>query len=134
MVYCYAYVSAPAFSHCRVRNYDLITAVEVLTTGTYSQLPSLFKVCRTWSLLQCGLLTIQVVQDSFIPPPKLTNDAVVALLQDLESVIRLRLQLHEHIPVQLLRRPYRIRKLLFLFASFMHPTSAEQSGAQMMVE
>jgi hypothetical protein len=35
---------------------------------------------------------------------------VIALLQDLESVIRLRLQLYEHIPVQLLQRPYRIRE------------------------
>jgi hypothetical protein len=65
--------------------------------------------------LQYTLLTFQVVQDSFIPPPKLTDEAVVALLQDLESVIRLRLQLQEHIPVQLLRRPYRIRKLIYLW-------------------
>lgn len=103
---------SPAINNCRVRNYDLITAVEVLTTGTYSQLPNLFHVCLA---LVCSgtLLTFRLsAQDSFIAPPKLTNEAVVTLLQELESVIRLRLQLYEHIPVQLLRRPYRIRRFI----------------------
>lgn len=104
--------------YCRVRNYDLITAVEVLTTGTYSQLPTFFRVCilrrfpsASSTMLMPGLLSPP--QDSFIPPPKLTNEAVIALLHDLETVIRLRLQLHEHIPVQLLRRPYQIRETPF---------------------
>lgn len=45
-----------------------------------------------------------------MPPPTLTSADVVALLHELESVIRYRLQLHESIPLQMLKRSYRIRK------------------------
>lgn len=40
---------------------------------------------------------------------------MITLLQDLESVIRLRLQLHERLPLQLLQKPYRIREQSTLF-------------------
>ncbi|KAL7409275.1 mediator complex subunit MED14-domain-containing protein [Mrakia frigida] len=71
----------------RLRNPDLLTALDVLTTGTYQRLPQRF-------------------QTDFLPPSPLTDRSILRALLDLNNVIAYRLKVKEVVPVQM--RNYRI--------------------------
>ncbi|KAL5506965.1 RGR1 [Sanghuangporus vaninii] len=66
----------------RLRNHDLLTALDVLTTGSYLRLPSQIK-------------------KFFIHLPALTNDEVKKTLAEMEERIRFRLRTNEIIPVEM---------------------------------
>ncbi|KAJ7078861.1 mediator complex subunit MED14-domain-containing protein [Mycena belliarum] len=66
----------------RLRNHDLLTSLDVLTTGSYQGLPT-------------------GIKKMIIPPPPLTDAEVAKTLTDMEDVIRYRLRLHEIIPVEM---------------------------------
>ncbi|KAJ7497072.1 mediator complex subunit MED14-domain-containing protein [Mycena latifolia] len=66
----------------RLRNHDLLTSLDVLTTGSYHGLPT-------------------GIKKMIIPPTPLTDADVVKTLTDMEDVIRYRLRLHEIIPVEM---------------------------------
>ena len=59
-----------------VRNYDLPTAITVLTTGTYSDLPS-------------------ILQEQFVQPALLPDALVLKTLAQMDEVLRYRLALVE---------------------------------------
>ncbi|KAI0258685.1 MED14-domain-containing protein [Gloeopeniophorella convolvens] len=65
----------------RLRNHDLLTSLDVLTTGSYRRLPTTIK--------------------SIIPPPRLTDDKVSKILSDLETLTRYRLRMTEIVPVEM---------------------------------
>ncbi|TRM70306.1 mediator complex subunit MED14-domain-containing protein [Schizophyllum amplum] len=71
----------------RVGNHDLLTSLDVLTTGTYQRLPT-------------------IIRKSVIPVKPLANAEVVETFRNLEQVMRYRLRTTEHIPVEMLQ--YRI--------------------------
>lgn len=66
----------------RLRNHDLLTSLDVLTTGTYRRLPS-------------------AIKQLIIPPTPLTDEQVEKILADLEHSIRYRLRMDEIIPVEM---------------------------------
>ncbi|KAJ6558514.1 mediator complex subunit MED14-domain-containing protein [Mycena vulgaris] len=66
----------------RLRNHDLLTSLDVLTTGSYHGLPT-------------------VIKKMIVPPTPLTDAEVVKTLTDMEDVIRYRLRLHEIVPVEM---------------------------------
>ncbi|EKM54002.1 uncharacterized protein PHACADRAFT_174499 [Phanerochaete carnosa HHB-10118-sp] len=63
----------------RLRNHDLLTSLDVLTTGSYRRLPSSIK-------------------KFVVPPTPLANDQVSQTLADVEDTMRYRLRMHELIP------------------------------------
>ncbi|KAL1745364.1 mediator complex subunit MED14-domain-containing protein [Schizophyllum fasciatum] len=71
----------------RVGNHDLLTSLDVLTTGTYQRLPT-------------------IIKKSVIPIKPLTNPEVVSTFRELEQVMRYRLRTTEYIPVEMMQ--YRI--------------------------
>ncbi|KAH9924917.1 MED14-domain-containing protein [Fomitopsis serialis] len=71
----------------RLRNHDLLTSLDVLTTGSYRRLPS-------------------AIQKVVVPPTPLTDDQVAKTLGDVEDVIRLRLKMFEVVPIEMSK--YRI--------------------------
>ncbi|OCH90250.1 MED14-domain-containing protein [Obba rivulosa] len=71
----------------RLRNHDLLTALDVLTTGSYRRLPSCIK-------------------KAVIPPTPLTDEEVAKTLADIEDAMRYRLRMAEIVPVEMSR--YRI--------------------------
>lgn len=66
----------------RLRNHDLLTSLDVLTTGSYRRLPT-------------------IIKKSIIPPPRLTDDQVSKVLTDLETLTRFRLRMTEIVPVEM---------------------------------
>ncbi|GLB37299.1 putative MED14-domain-containing protein [Lyophyllum shimeji] len=66
----------------RLRNHDLLTSLDVLTTGSYLRLPTCIK-------------------KSIIPRTPLTDAQVAQTLADMEDVIRYRLAVSELIPVEM---------------------------------
>ncbi|KAK7057435.1 mediator of RNA polymerase II transcription subunit 14 [Favolaschia claudopus] len=66
----------------RLRNHDLLSSLDVLTTGSYHGLPT-------------------VIKKSVIPPTPLTDAEVVSTLTEMEDVIRYRLRMHEFVPVEM---------------------------------
>ncbi|KAH9963764.1 mediator complex subunit MED14-domain-containing protein [Russula dissimulans] len=66
----------------RLRNHDLLTSLDVLTTGSYRRLPTMIK-------------------KSIIPPPRLTDVQVSKTLSDLETLTRFRLRMIEIVPVEM---------------------------------
>ncbi|KAJ7072524.1 mediator complex subunit MED14-domain-containing protein [Mycena amicta] len=66
----------------RLRNHDLLTSLDVLTTGSYHGLPS-------------------VIKKMIVPPTPLSDADVLKTLAQMEDVIRYRLRLHELIPVEM---------------------------------
>lgn len=64
---------------CRIRNYDLPTAITVLTTGTYTGLPSIFS-------------------ENFAQPTTLSDEVVLKTLDELDDVLRWRLTCVEVLP------------------------------------
>ncbi|KAJ3500334.1 hypothetical protein NMY22_g19291 [Coprinellus aureogranulatus] len=71
----------------RLRNHDLLTSLDVLTTGSYLRLPTCIKKRMT-------------------PLSPLTDEEVTKTLKDMENVILYRLRMSEVIPVEMSR--YRI--------------------------
>ncbi|KAG0196968.1 mediator complex subunit [Mortierella sp. GBA30] len=67
------------FSRARVRNFDIPTAIDVLTTGTYQRLPSSIK-------------------QAYIQDDKPTGMEIAATLEKLDDVIRMRLLCDELVP------------------------------------
>ncbi|KAG2126062.1 mediator complex subunit MED14-domain-containing protein [Suillus clintonianus] len=68
----------------RLRNHDLLTSLDVLTTGTYQRLPS-------------------GIKKSIVPITPLSDAEVVSTLSDIENAIRYRLRMTEIIPVEMLQ-------------------------------
>ncbi|KAJ7928568.1 mediator complex subunit MED14-domain-containing protein [Mycena leptocephala] len=66
----------------RLRNHDLLTSLDVLTTGSYHGLPT-------------------GIKKMIIPSTPLTDAEVIKTLTDMEDVIRYRLRMHEIIPVEM---------------------------------
>ncbi|KAL4077046.1 mediator complex subunit MED14-domain-containing protein [Scleroderma yunnanense] len=66
----------------RLRNHDLLTSLDVLTSGTYKRLPS-------------------AIKKAIIPEPLLTDVEVTKTLGDMEDTIRYRLRMTEIIPVEM---------------------------------
>ncbi|PIL36575.1 hypothetical protein GSI_00264 [Ganoderma sinense ZZ0214-1] len=63
----------------RLRNHDLLTSLDVLTTGTYRRLPSCIK-------------------ELIVPPTPLTDDEVSRTFTDIEDAMRFRLRMSEIVP------------------------------------
>ncbi|KAF9070889.1 mediator complex subunit MED14-domain-containing protein [Rhodocollybia butyracea] len=68
----------------RLRNHDLLTSLDVLTSGTYQRLPTRIK-------------------KSIIPPTPLTDTEVIKTLMGIQDEIQFRLRLNEVIPVEMAR-------------------------------
>ncbi|KAI5889043.1 mediator complex, subunit MED14 [Schizophyllum commune H4-8] len=68
----------------RLGNHDLLTSLDVLTTGTYQRLPT-------------------IIKKSVIPVKPLTNPEVVSTFRELEQVMRYRLRTTEYIPVEMMQ-------------------------------
>ncbi|KAG1744781.1 mediator complex subunit MED14-domain-containing protein [Suillus lakei] len=66
----------------RLRNHDLLTSLDVLTTGAYQRLPS-------------------GIKKSIVSVTALTDAEVVSTLSDMEDAIRYRLRMSEIIPVEM---------------------------------
>ncbi|KAG6886292.1 hypothetical protein C0993_006702 [Termitomyces sp. T159_Od127] len=66
----------------RLRNHDLLTSLDVLTTGSYLRLPT-------------------CIAKSLIPVTPLTDSQVTQTLKDIEDVIRYRLRMFEVVPVEM---------------------------------
>ncbi|OCF33140.1 hypothetical protein I316_05185 [Kwoniella heveanensis BCC8398] len=66
----------------RERNPDLLTALALLTTGTYSRLPT-------------------SITEPYLPKPPLTNSAVLTILRRLNRHIRYRLRCLDYVPSEL---------------------------------
>ncbi|KAF5388784.1 hypothetical protein D9757_005677 [Collybiopsis confluens] len=68
----------------RLRNHDLLTSLDVLTSGTYKRLPTRIKT-------------------SIIPPTPLTDAEVIKTLVGIQDAIQFRLRLNEIMPVEMTR-------------------------------
>ncbi|KAK7045730.1 mediator complex subunit [Paramarasmius palmivorus] len=94
----------------RLRNHDLLTSLDVLTTGAYRRLPT-------------------AIKKSIIPPTPLTDSQVVKTLQDIQDVIRYRLRLREIIPIEMARHRIADGRVYFT-APNLFETSICLTGAQ----
>ena len=68
----------------RVRNPDLLTALDVLTTGTYTRLPSRYAT-------------------EFVPRPKMSDKEVAGVFEQVEDLMRMRLLCRDVVPVEMRR-------------------------------
>ncbi|KAJ8076986.1 mediator complex subunit [Marasmius tenuissimus] len=94
----------------RLRNHDLLTSLDVLTTGSYRRLPT-------------------AIKKSIILPTPLTDAQVIKTLNDIQDAIRYRLRLREIIPIEMSQ--YRIADgRVFFTAPNLFETSLCLSGAQ----
>ncbi|KAH8119598.1 MED14-domain-containing protein [Phellopilus nigrolimitatus] len=94
----------------RARNHDLLTSLDVLTTGSYQRLPSQIK-------------------KFFISPANLTDNEVKKTLRDMEDQIRYRLRMNEIIPIEMSQ--YRIEDGRVHFTvTNLFETSVSLRGAQ----
>ncbi|KAH7102870.1 MED14-domain-containing protein [Auriculariales sp. MPI-PUGE-AT-0066] len=71
----------------RLRNHDILTSLDVLSTGTYQRLP-------------------RALKDPFIPPAPFTNPQVTKTMSDFEDLMQFRLQMDEILPAEM--QNYRI--------------------------
>ncbi|KAI0045303.1 MED14-domain-containing protein [Auriscalpium vulgare] len=71
----------------RLRNHDLLTSLDVLTTGSYRRLPT-------------------DIKKYIVPPPPLTDEEIAQTLTDVESLIRHRLRIVDIVPIEMSK--YRI--------------------------
>ncbi|KAN0076709.1 Mediator complex subunit MED14 domain containing protein [Tylopilus felleus] len=74
--------SRESLDPARLRNHDLLTSLDVLTSGTYKRLPS-------------------GIKKSIIPIPPLNDAEVVKTLSDMEEIMRYRLRMTEIIPMEM---------------------------------
>lgn len=83
----------------RLRNFDIPTAVDVLTTGTYQQMPTKIKV--NYPSLNIFFLCLNTLlfffQDMLTPTP-LTDAEVLETFQNMNDVIRMRMITTEVLP------------------------------------
>ncbi|KIP06411.1 hypothetical protein PHLGIDRAFT_460187 [Phlebiopsis gigantea 11061_1 CR5-6] len=68
----------------RARNHDLLTSLDVLTTGSYHRLPS-------------------VIKKAVVQPDPLTPEDIRRTVADIEDVMRYRLRMHELVPREMSR-------------------------------
>ncbi|KAF7321449.1 Mediator of RNA polymerase II transcription subunit 14 [Mycena kentingensis (nom. inval.)] len=66
-------------------NHDLLTSLDVLTTGSYHALPT-------------------IIKKMIVPPTPLTDAEVLKTLAQMEDVIRYRLRMHDVIPIEMSRQ------------------------------
>ncbi|KAG6898141.1 hypothetical protein C0992_004857 [Termitomyces sp. T32_za158] len=78
-------------ANIRLRNHDLLTSLDVLTTGSYLRLPT-------------------CIAKSLIPVAPLTDSQVTQTFRDMEDVLRYRLRMFEVVPVEMSQ--YRIGNML----------------------
>ncbi|KAL1914764.1 uncharacterized protein VTP21DRAFT_8022 [Calcarisporiella thermophila] len=71
----------------RIPNYDIPTAVDVLTTGTYQNMP-------------------EIIKATYVPPKPMSDEEVSAALLKLDDAIRIRLLCDETVPLPM--RCYRV--------------------------
>jgi mediator of RNA polymerase II transcription subunit 14 len=81
---------AGALGSLRLRNADLLTALDVLGTGTYRRLPAMTK-------------------ELYAPHTPMTREEVVKVMRDADSAIRLRLRTREVVPLEM--SAYRVGEL-----------------------
>nr|XP_019014394.1 uncharacterized protein I206_00476 [Kwoniella pini CBS 10737]OCF53175.1 hypothetical protein I206_00476 [Kwoniella pini CBS 10737] len=79
----------------RERNPDLLTAIALVTTGTYQRLPT-------------------SITESFKPQPPLTNSAILSLLRKLNRQIKYRLRCIDYIPPDLVVEGIRDGQVYFI--------------------
>jgi len=82
----------------RLRNHDLLTSLDVLTTGSYLRLPTCIKVVV---VIFDQTHAESSRQKLGIPPIPLTDEEVDKTFIDMEEAIRHRLRLSEIIPVEM---------------------------------
>ncbi|KAJ1969677.1 mediator complex subunit [Dispira parvispora] len=70
---------ATGMMHAKVRNYDVLTAVDVLSTGTYQRFP-------------------HIIREQYLLPAPLKPPAITSVLTQLGDAIRLRLLFQETLP------------------------------------
>ncbi|CEL60873.1 hypothetical protein RSOLAG1IB_04112 [Rhizoctonia solani AG-1 IB] len=73
---------AKALGSLRIRNADLLTALDVLTTGTYRRLPS-------------------ITTELYTPQKPMSKEDVVKVMRDADAAIRLRLRSTELLPTEM---------------------------------
>ncbi|EUC64205.1 Med14-domain protein [Rhizoctonia solani AG-3 Rhs1AP] len=73
---------ANALGSLRLRNADLLTALDVLTTGTYRRLPS-------------------ITTELYTPQKPMSREHVVKVMRDTDAAIRLRLRTKELLPTEM---------------------------------
>ncbi|QRW21525.1 mediator complex subunit Med14 [Rhizoctonia solani] len=73
---------ANALGSLRIRNADLLTALDVLTTGTYRRLPSITK-------------------ELYTPQKPMSKEDIVKVMRDTDAAIRLRLRSTELLPTEM---------------------------------
>lgn len=73
---------ANALGSLRLRNADLLTALDVLTTGTYRRLPS-------------------ITTELYTPQKPMSKEDVVKVMRDTDAAIRLRLRTVELLPTEM---------------------------------
>lgn len=88
----------------RIPNYDLATAYDLLTTGTYQRLPTVLKVDPV--CLSCSINLTIAFQSSFAAPEKLPSSAVLDILRETNEAIRYRLAVTDVLPDEM--RTYNI--------------------------
>jgi hypothetical protein len=88
--------------NARLPPYSVLTAVDVLTLGTYPRLPTCIKVLQIYkkNLIDKNLSQKNVLKDRILPPEKITDDEKNKTLINLNRVIQCRLALSE-LPPQL---------------------------------
>ncbi|KAL7750130.1 mediator complex subunit [Sorochytrium milnesiophthora] len=104
-------VASQQLAMARTRNYDVLTAVDVLSTGTMSLFPkvilglSRFSICMSLWANGTFLPGEQVVKQSLVADRPLTQSEINSSLRELDSVIRRRLLFQEcGVPQELLQR------------------------------
>ncbi|KIM79071.1 hypothetical protein PILCRDRAFT_90363 [Piloderma croceum F 1598] len=89
----------------RLRNHDLLTSLDVLTTGSYRRLPSSI---RKWIL----------------PTTPLTDTQILQTLSEMEDTIRYRLRMKELVPVEMRRWRIGLCSSLLPFLPALLPSSS----------
>lgn len=86
----------------RLRNHDLLTSLDVLTTGSYLRLPTCIKA-RSFVAHMTNTTHLFFMQKMAIPPTPLTDADIAKTLFDMEETIRYRVRMSEIIPVEMSR-------------------------------
>lgn len=83
----------------RLRNHDILTSLDVLTTGSYRRLPSAIKV--SFATLPRVSASVDRAQKFIVPPTPLNSEEITRTLANIEDVMRYRLRMHELIPCEM---------------------------------
>ncbi|KAJ6497836.1 mediator complex subunit MED14-domain-containing protein [Mycena sanguinolenta] len=93
----------------RLRNHDLLTSLDVLTTGSYHGLPT-------------------GIKKMVIPPTPLTDTEVIKTMKDMEYVIRYRIRMHEIIPVEMAQHRIAHGRVYFTVADLFEASLCLRGG------